>query len=200
MHQSPPHGLHAGPAHPVPASRLLDFIDTQRLDACLQPLMPDAGDRAFVLRCLVGEGPMHHRGANYVLLALLAQAVQARGSVAAVPAPTPVPSPTPTLSGANPAAVAPATGAHPRVAVPMRLPPHLSDQVARGTYPLSLPTAALSALAGGDAAQVQAMVDCLTDGPPQHALANVAMVALLEQLLSPLPTPPGAPAHPHPHP
>ncbi len=144
----------------MPASRLLDFIDTERLDTHLQPLLPDAGERAFVLRCLVGEGPLHHRGANYVLLSLLAQAVQDRGGD--VPA----------------AASAPAA-----VPVPMRLPPHLSGQVERGSYPLGLPTTALFRLAGGQTAQVQAMVDCLTDGPPQHALANVAMVALLERLL-----------------
>lgn len=160
-HPQPPHHPPTEWGQPVPASRLLDFIDTERLDACLQPLLPDAGERAFVLRCLVGEGPLHHRGANYVLLSLLAQAVQDRGGDAP--------------AGES----APAT-----LPVPMRLPPHLSGQVERGSYPLGLPTAALARLAGGRASQVQAMVDCLTDGPPQHALANVAMVALMERLLT----------------
>jgi hypothetical protein len=129
---------------------LLGFIDSGRLSASLADLVPDAGDRAFVLRCLVDEGPMHHRGANYVLLSLLAQAVQGRSGQAAP----------------RPAAAAPAV-----VAVPMRLPPHLSDQVAHGTYPLSLPTAALSAL----------LAQLLTPQPTP-------------------PTQPGAPSHPHPHP
>jgi hypothetical protein len=170
LHPVSHHGPHIGPSHPVPASRLLDFVNVPHLDACLQHLVPDAGDRAFVLRCLVGEGPMHHRGANYVLLALLARVSEAHLPRREAGAPT-------SSVGGKGAQL------HPHVAVPMRLPPHLSDQVQRGSYPLSLPTAALSALAGGDATQLQAMVDCLTDGPPQHALANVAMVALLEGLL-----------------
>lgn len=108
-------------------------------------------------RCLVGEGPLHHRGANYVLLSLLARAVQAHGGVPA-----------------------PAEGGVP---VPMRLPPHLAEQADEGNYPLQLPLRALRELAQGDAAQLAAMIDCLTDGPPQHALANVAMVALLEAMI-----------------
>jgi hypothetical protein len=67
----------------------------------------------------------------------------------------------------------------------MRLPPHLAGTSADAAYPLALPLHALRELAGGDEARVDAMVDCLTDGPPQHALANVAMVALIEALLHP---------------
>jgi hypothetical protein len=140
----------------MPASRGLLFVDEAQLSAALRPLVPDDGDRGFVVRCLVGEGPIHHRGANYVLLALLARVLQAQGR-------TP--------------------GAAVGVPVPMRLPPHLADRVQDGHYPLNLPTRALQELASGDAEQLHAMIDCLTDGPPQHALANVAMVALLEALL-----------------
>ncbi|MBK6852366.1 MAG: hypothetical protein IPG93_12235 [Burkholderiales bacterium] len=136
---------------------MLDFVDENRLDGWLGSLVPDAGDRAFVVRCLVGEGPIHHRGANYVLLALLFQALQAHGGV------------TPGLGGEP---------------VPMRLPPHLADAGHEGVYPLTLPVDALRELAGGDDRHVGAMVDCLTDGPPQHALANVAMVALIQGLLA----------------
>lgn len=127
-----------------------------QLDDWLAPLVPDAGDRAFVLRCLIGEGPIHHRGANYVLLALLAQAAQTHGGVR------------PVQEGAP---------------VPMRLPPHLADAHEEGSYPVTLPVNALRTLAGGDTAQLDAMIDCLTDGPPQHALANVVMVALIESLM-----------------
>ena len=35
-----------------------------------------------------------------------------------------------------------------------------------------------------DQSRLEAMIDCLTDGPPQHALANVAMVTLLTEILS----------------
>lgn len=174
VHAPPPHvsGLH----HAVPVSRLLGFVDSAQLDARLAPVLPDAGDRAFVLRCLVGEGPLHHRGANYVLLSLLAQVLER------LPAPAPAAAPDQSPD---------------HVAVPMRLPPHLGDRPdsqAGGTYPLSLPLAPLRALAGTRPGDVDAMVDCLTDGPPQHALANVLMVALLERLLAALPPQPAAQA------
>lgn len=155
----PPHDKHhKHPKHHrhVPASKALRFVDRRALDAVLAPLVPEATERAFVARCLVEEGPLHHRGANYLLVSLLARAL------AKVP-------------GAD----APPDG----VRVPMRLPPHLEDEVDDGAFPLALPTAALAELAGGDDDELEAMVDCLTDGPPQHALANVVLVALLERLL-----------------
>ena len=65
----------------------------------------------------------------------------------------------------------------------MRLPPHLAEAAEDSHYPLRLPLDALRVLAGGDTARLDAMVDCLTDGPPQHALANVVMVSLLDRLL-----------------
>lgn len=137
---------------------MLGFVDEAQLQQALAPLLPDAGDRRFVTRCLVGEGPLHHRGANFVLLTLLARAVQVHG------------------------ALPPGGGGAP---VPMRLPPHLADDAEDGHYPLRLPLRALGDLAGGDADRLAAMVDCLTDGPPQHALANVVMVTLIEALLPP---------------
>lgn len=155
----PRHSLH----HPrparrpaVPASRALAFIDAKQLDAALASLVPDAGDRAFVVRCLINEGPIHHRGANFVLISLLAKAL---GEIKT-----------------------PATTAG--IPVSMRLPPHLEDTVEDGNYPIDLPTHALRELAGGDESLLDAMADCLTDGPPQHALANVVMVSLLEHLLA----------------
>lgn len=161
MHPKPHHhGHHHKPPHvSFAATKVLDFVDESRLDALLTPLVPNAADRAFVLRCVIGEGPLHHRGANYILLTLLAQAAE-QGSSAGAPA------------GAG------------GVAVPMRLPPYLAESVDEGNYPLELPTGALLALAGGDQARLAAMIDCLTDGPSQHALANVIMVALIERLLA----------------
>lgn len=159
-HRPPRHGPRHAPGsarrHLVPASQLLSFVDEARLDRALAALIPGDADRAFVCRCIVGEGPIHHRGANYVLMMLLTQ-LQHQLVPGAVP---------------------------PRgEKVPMRLPPHLGERVVDGNYPLQLPTAALAQLAQGDEAQLRAMVDCLTDGPPQHALANVIIVALAEQLL-----------------
>ena len=135
---------------------MLAFVDPQALDAVLQPLVPDAGERGFVARCLIGEGPLHHRGADCVLMSLLARL--------AVRSPGPAPP-------------------GPGVSVPMRLPPHLAGQVEEGDFPIRMPTRALETLAGGDPSRLEAMIDCLTDGPPQHALANVVLVTLLDQLL-----------------
>lgn len=144
------------PRH-VPASRALRFADRAALDALLAPLVPAEEERRFVLRCIADEGPLHHRGANDLLLRLLGRAL----------------------------ALVPGDDAPPEgVEVPMRLPPHLEDEVEEGVYPVRLPTRALSTLVGGDPASLEAAVDCLTDGPPQHALANVVMVALLERLLA----------------
>jgi hypothetical protein len=68
------------------------------------------------------------------------------------------------------------------VTVPMRLPPHLEDEVDEAEYPVKRPLAPLESV-GASPRDAEAMVDCVTDGPPQHAVANVVMVALLERLL-----------------
>jgi hypothetical protein len=121
--------------------------------------MPDAEERAFVVRCIAGEGPIHHRGASYTLVCLLGLLLEALGAEArGAPAGKSVP-------------------------VPIRLPPHL----ARGDdhdYPLSMPLAPLTRLAPEGSPELAALVDCLTDGPPHHALANAAMVCLLDALFT----------------
>jgi hypothetical protein len=147
------------PRHPRPGARAtkLGFIDRDAISALLAPFVPDTGERAFVVRCLVDEGPAHHRGANYVLLRLLGRLLHA-----------------------------PATRSGDVCAVPMQLPPHLADELddeAEQTYPLDLPLAPLDLLAPRGSQEQEAMVAALIDGPPQHALANVAMVAILDALL-----------------
>src|SRR5690242_1729536 len=111
----PPH--HPPHAHPAATAA---FIDQARIDALLAPWLPEAEARAFVVRCLLGEGPTHHRGANYVLLALLAKLVE---QVGAQP------------SGGEP------------IPVPMRLPPHLARRAGPQSYPLGIPAPALARLA-----------------------------------------------------
>lgn len=148
----PPHPPH----HRASAAGLQKFVDRPRLERLLAPWVPDAADRAFVLRCLLDEGPAHHRGANWVLLTLLGEALGA---------PPPVPT----------------TGE--QVEVAMRLPPHLARDVKEGTYPLGFPIAVLDRLAPRGSAEQTAMIECLTDGPPQHSLANAAMMCLLSALL-----------------
>jgi hypothetical protein len=46
-------------------------------------------------------------------------------------------------------------------------------------YPLALPTGPLGRLAPSGTPEQAAMAECLSDGPPQHALANAAMMWLL---------------------
>jgi hypothetical protein len=140
------------------------FIDPSRIDAILASAVPDAEDRAFVVRCILGEGPAHHRGANYVLLQLLGLLVDR-------------------LGGADMAALR-IRGTMP---VPMKVPPHLERQGSLMSYPLGLPLAPLSELAPAATPEQSAMVECLSDGPPQHALANAAMLWLIGAALDRLP-------------
>jgi hypothetical protein len=147
----PPHRRHRRAGGP-------GFIDAARVDAILAALVEDPEDRAFLVRCMLEEGPAHHRGANFVLLSLIGELLARLG---------------------GPPPGAPSGRAVP---VPMRLPPHLEDEVEDGDYPLGLPLAPLEALAARPR-DVEAMIDCLTDGPPQHAVANVVMTALLELVL-----------------
>jgi hypothetical protein len=132
------------------------FVDAARVDSLLASIVPDGEDRAFVVRCILGEGPAHHRGANYVLLMLLGQLVDK-------------------LDAKDVAALR-ARGTLP---VPMKVPPHLERPQSLMTYPLGLPTGPLESLAPAGSADQMAMVDCLNDGPPQHALANAAMMWLI---------------------
>lgn len=145
-----PHSRH------IPASRVLNFVEPDTLDAALRLVIPDPDARRFIVRCIVNEGPIHHRGANFILISLLLRALDAAG-----------------LKPHRPAE---------GISVPMRLPPGLPASAKDCAYPITLPLDALRELAGGDQEATDAMVDCLTDGPPQHALANVIMVALLEQM------------------
>jgi len=158
----PPHKNHQHDKRHPPASRALRFVDREQLDALLATLVPVKTEREFVRRCLIDEGPLHHRGANYVLLRLLGQVLER-----------------------VPGTDAPLVGEE----VPMRLPPHLEDEVEAGHFPLPLPTGALKELLGEDDSSLEAAIDCLIDGPPQHSLANVVMVALLERLLERLKAP-----------
>lgn len=139
---------------------MLKFLDLPALEQALAPFVPDPADRQFVARCVVGEGPAHHRGANYVLLKLLARALEKAG-------------------GAK-------VSSGPAVSVPMHIPPHLRGEGEPQDYPVRLPTAPLEALAPGRPREIEAMADCLTDGPPQHAVANALMVAMLGALLEAL--------------
>jgi hypothetical protein len=141
----------------LPSSAITGFIDRDRIDALLAPWVPDAPARAFVVRCMLDEGPAHHRGANYVLLSLLGQLLERAGPGDPPPGPT--------------------------APVPLRVAPYQGEELGHPEYPLALPLRPLERLARTPR-DLEAMIDCLTDGPPQHALANAAMVALLDALLA----------------
>lgn len=146
------------PRRALPSSTIAALVDRAKIDALLEPWVEDAEERAFVVRCVLGEGPVHHRVSNYVLLSLLQQVLERVGG------PTEV-------SGET-------------VDVPMRLPPHIAAHSEDDAFPLHLPTGPLASLAAPGSASHQAMIDCLTDGPPQHALANAAMVWMLGSILT----------------
>jgi hypothetical protein len=133
------------------------FIDRDRISKLLARWVPDEKDRAFVARCLLDEGPAHHRGANFVLLALLGELLDRTGA-AKLPE-------------------------GPLVEVPMHLPPHLKAAVSDGAFPLRFPRRVLERLAAHDSPELAAMIDCVIDGPPQHALANATMLCALAALL-----------------
>ncbi len=164
----PPHRHHPPPPPPpaqrhrhVPPSAISAFIDVDYLQTLLAPWVPEPEDRAFVVRCLVQEGPAHHRGANYVILSLLGEV----------------------LARLDPKITVDQNSAP----LPMRLPPHLERHHDEANFPLELPLSPLKGLAEENGRHADAMVDCLTDGPPQHAVANVAMVCLLGAILDAIP-------------
>ncbi len=142
----------------LPSSTIGALVDRAKIDALLEPWVRDAEERAFVVRCVLGEGPVHHRVSNYVLLSLLKQVLDRVGGPIEVAGPT--------------------------VDVPMRLPPHIAAHSEDDDFPLHLPTGPLESLAAPGSPAHQAMIDCLTDGPPQHALANAAMVWMLGSILA----------------
>ncbi|MEZ4393903.1 MAG: hypothetical protein R3A48_22750 [Polyangiales bacterium] len=155
------HPSHA-PKHPPrpPSPRVAEHVDRQRLDALLARWVPDAHDRAFVARCLADEGPAHHRGSTFALLTLLDRVLQK------IPEGAPAP---------------PDAGS---VRVPLRLPPHVAEGLDPGDdhYPVAMPTRAIRA-ASDSPREADAMIDCLTDGPPHHALANALLVVMLDEAL-----------------
>lgn len=146
-------------------ARAQDVLRHDEVDALLAPWLPDRTDRAFVVRCLVEEGPIHHRGASYALLRLIGLALAAVGG------------PGPVRDESAP--------------IPLRLPPHLRGRGGDGDFPLGVPLEVIERLAPRGSKEFAALLDCLRDGPPHHALANAAMVCMLGALLDKLS---GAPA------
>lgn len=154
----------------APAQGLSGFVDERAIDDVLAPFVPSAPARAFVVRAVLREGPAHHRGANFVLLRLLGLVAERLGASRVAGEVLPF---------------------------AMRLPPHLESDADDAEWPLGVPAAALERLASKGSREHETMFDCVTDGPPQHAVANVAMLTLLEAILERLEQP-GRPEPPEP--
>ncbi len=71
----------------------------------------------------------------------------------------------------------------------LRLPPHLAPRDGDHDYPLRMPVAPLERLAPRGSPELDALLDCLLDGPPHHVLANVAMVCMIDALFAGLQQP-----------
>lgn len=141
------------------------LVSAQQLDPLLAPFLPDPADRDFITRCILEQGPIHHRGASFALLALAATLVERTGGF-----------PTSAPSGQT-------------IPVPLRLPPHLAPERDEDkVYPLHMPLAPLEALAPKGTPAFDALVDCLLDGPAHHALANAALVCAFSVLLERFPS------------
>lgn len=155
----PSHGPPRPPAPRASSRGSSSLASAKDVGALLVHWVRDDEDRAFVSRCIATEGPAHHRLASYALLKLLAQALDAAGG------PTDPP---------------PSEGAR----IPLRLPPHLDrHDEEEAHYPLTIPRRALARLAPEGSREAVLLVEALTDGPAHHALANAAMVCMLDALI-----------------
>ncbi len=133
-------------------------LDRAAIDRVLALVVTDDRQRTFVLRCILDEGPQHHRVASWALLSALASLVEAA----------------PPGAPFDQAAV-------PTEAVRMRLPPSVAASADDPDFPLSIPTRHLRRSLANDR-ELGIAVAALGDGPPHHALANAAMLWLLELL------------------
>ncbi len=163
MVHTPPPPRGPGHRHRHSLSALSAASSQAKLEEALELVIPDAEDAAFVARCILGDGPAHHRAASWALLTVAAEIAR--------------------RVGARPA---PAGGDQP---VSLPLPPHLRHGE-DASFPVSLPLAPLRAVLERER-DVEAMADALIDGPPHHALANAALVALLARVLDRLDEPEG---------
>jgi hypothetical protein len=159
----PPRPPAPGPGphrHRHALSSLADAASAGRLEEALALVIPDARDRSFVARCILHEGPAHHRAASWALIAVAAAVAERVGAV-------------------------PRRRAEPDdFLVPLRLPPHLRAEE-DGAFPMLVPLAPLRSVAR-DERDVEVLADALVDGPPHHALANAALVAIFERILAAL--------------
>lgn len=131
-------------------------LDAAPIDAALVHVVPDARARAFVLRCILEEGPRHHRVASFTILRLLARIIE-------------------DLGGAGPEAPDSTEST-----LEMRLPPSVASLTDDAEFPIGIPKRMIREVLGEKSAEVA--LECLGDGPPHHALANAAMAWMLQSI------------------
>jgi hypothetical protein len=156
----PHHEGHKGPkghkGHRGHKAGRADALDAGAIDAALLEIVPDARDRAFVLRCVLEEGPRHHRVASWALLRMLAAVLAEVG-------------------GADPE-----TREGASEPLGMRLPPSVAESSDDAEFPIGIPTTMLHDVL--DDGEVGLALECLKDGPPHHSLANAAMTWMLQAI------------------
>lgn len=145
-------------APPPPRSGQLPDLDREAVDRALATVIPDARDRAFVLRCILEEGPRHHRIASWALLRALAGLLESRPPAAPLEA-----------------------EAIPTEPLRMRLPPSVAQASEDAAFPIGIPKRLLARSLEDDEDAAIAL-EALADGPPHHALANAVMLWLMEAL------------------
>lgn len=109
-----------------------------------------------MLRCILEEGPRHHRVASWALLRLLAAVLADVGGAL------------------------PDTTTAPSEPLGMRLPPNVAGSSDDAEFPIRIPTRMLRDVL--DPTEAELALECLRDGPPHHALANAAMTWMLQAM------------------
>lgn len=146
-------------SHPPPhgpKDKKSKIADKHALATALEGLVTSEDDRKFIARCIAREGPPHHQAASYAIIALLRQVAERVD-----------------------AKLRPSEGPRPS----MKVPPHHARDDDEREFAVGLPRAAIERIER-DPNRAQAIVESLLDGPTHHALANVAMVAILEAILA----------------
>lgn len=150
----------ARPSRPPPKPHAPDakrrIADRKRIESALEGLVPDDEDREFIARCIAREGPPHHQAASYAIIAMMASLVERLD-----------------------AKRAPQKGPRPA----MKVSPHHEPDEDEHEFAIRLPRRAIERIEP-DPKRADALVEALLDGPTHHALANVAMVALLDAAIA----------------
>ncbi|HRI67230.1 MAG TPA: hypothetical protein PK156_23465 [Polyangium sp.] len=140
----------------VPSTAIRSLLSPGRIEPLLAPFVRDPADRAFVSRCILEQGPVHHRGANFALLSLVAVLLERTGGFPDKPGPGKT------------------------VAVPLRIPPHLAPRHEEdNAYPLQMPLTPLEVVVCAGAGLSCFASTWLRTAPTSRILAEVPRDVLI---------------------